>query len=1064
MNFSNFFIDRPIFATVLSVAITIIGIIAFFALPIEQYPRIAPPTIEVSANYPGADAKTVADTVATPIEQEVSGIEGMLYMQSQSTNSGEMSLTITFELGTDLDTAQVLVQNRVALAEPRLPEQVRRFGVTTAKSSPNLMLVVNMYSPDGTYDQTYIGNYAVLNILEPLKRIDGVGAARVFGAAEYGMRIWLDPDLIQSYGMTAGDVLAALRGQNVQVAGGTLNKSPQPQQLGYELSIRTQGRFETEAEFEDIIVKTAENGRLVRLKDVGRVELDATAYTTRGYLGKNPAVAIPVFQRPGSNALQTSDAIEAVMMKTQSQFPPGLAYEIVYNPTEYVRQSIIEVIRTMIIAVSLVVLVVILFLQTWRAALIPVLAIPVSLIGTFAIMLGMDFSLNNLTLFGLVLAIGIVVDDAIVVVENVERNLSDGLSPKDAARKTMKEVGTALIATSLVLVAVFVPTAFLGGITGQFYQQFGITIAVATMISTIVSLTLSPAMAAIFMKKATNDAGSVPKNKMAHPVQYFFSRFNAILEKISGRYSTITKSLVRRGALVLIIYAGLIALTLFQFARVPGGFIPPQDQGYFIISIQLPAAASLDSTDEVVQKTIDRVLEIEGVTNIVGFAGFSGATFTSSSNSAALFPVLAPFDERAAKGITYDSILGQLRGAVGQINEAFIVVIPPPPVSGIGNGGGFKMMIQDREGRGLDVLEQSIWMLAGAASETPQITSVFSFFENATPQIYLDIDRQEAEWLGVPVESIFEALEIYIGSVFVNDFNYLGRTFRVTAQADAPYRLTVDDALRLRVRNNDGDMIPISAVATAENTSGPSRVPRYNLYPAAALNGDTMPGVSTGEALKIMEKLADQVLPDGIGYEWTEIAYQEKQTGNTAAIAFMLAVMFVFLVLAAQYESWVLPLAIVLIVPMCLLSAITGISLAGMSNNILVQIGLVTLIGLACKNAILIVEFARELEDTGLNRWEAATEAAKRRFRPILMTSLSFILGVLPLIFASGAGAEMRQALGMTVFSGMLGVTVFGLLLTPTFYVLCRKLEFLGKDAKTKDDKDNQDKIKGAGI
>ncbi|MDP7142831.1 MAG: multidrug efflux RND transporter permease subunit [Alphaproteobacteria bacterium] len=1046
MKFSDFFIVRPIFATVVSSIIVIIGMLAYFNLPVEQYPQIAPPTIQVSASYPGANAQTVADTVATPLEQEISGIEGMLYMLSQSTADGRMSLTITFELGTDLDEAQVLVQNRVSIAEPRLPEQVRRLGVTTQKNSPDLMLVVNMFSPDKTYDQTYIGNYAVLKVRDQLKRIDGIGDVMMFGAAEYAMRVWLNPDLVQSYGMTAGEVVQALRAQNVQVAGGVLNQSPQPDPLGFEFNIQTQGRLIDPAQFENIIVKSGEDGRIVRLRDVGRVELGAQDYSTRGYMGESSAIALPVFQRPGSNALETADAVKETMEALKAEFPAGLDYRIVYNPTDYIDQSIAEVIKTMLIAVLLVVFVVILFLQTWRAAIIPVMAIPVSLIGTFAVMFGLDFSLNSLTLFGLVLAIGVVVDDAIVVVENVERNLARGLKPVDAAKETMREVGSALIATSLVLVAVFLPTAFLGGITGQFYKQFGVTIAVATMISTIVSLTLSPAMAALFMHKNENDEDHIPRHKFAHPLRFFFCEFNKGMSYLSDKYGNLTKKLVLFGGLVLIVYAALIGLTGYQFNKVPRGFIPPQDQGYFIISIQLPSAASLERTDKVVQETTQKILALDGVANAVGFTGFSGATFTNASNAGVIFPVLDSFEKRHAAGLSYDSILGSMRGVAGSIKDAFVVVIPPPPVRGIGTAGGFRMMVQDREGRGLDVLEQAAWTLAGAANQSGVVTSVFTMFENSTPQLYLDINREQAERLGVPVQRIFEALEIYIGSVFVNDFNYLGRTFRVTAQADAPYRLTADDALRLRVRNDSGEMIPIGAVATVADTAGSSRVPRYNLYPAASLMGDTLPGRSTGEGLMTMEHLADQVLPDGIGYEWTEIAYQQKQTGNTAAVAFALAVLFVFLVLSAQYESWVLPLAIVLIVPMCLLSAITGISLAGMDNNILTQIGLVTLVGLACKNAILIVEFARDLEEAGRNRWDAAVEAATLRFRPILMTSMSFILGVLPLIFATGAGSEMRQALGVTVFSGMLGVTVFGLLFTPVFYVLCRKLDFLGNE------------------
>ncbi|MCG8641001.1 MAG: multidrug efflux RND transporter permease subunit [Desulfobacterales bacterium] len=1049
MKIGHFFIDRPIFATVLSIITMIIGALAYLTLPVEQYPQVAPPTIQVTASYPGANAQTVAATVATPLEQEINGVENMLYMLSQSTGDGLMTLTITFKLGTDLDEAQVLVQNRVAIAEPRLPEEVRRLGVTTRKNSPDLMMVVNMYSPDGTYDQTYIGNYAVLQIRDRLRRIDGVGDVQLFGASEYSMRVWLDPDRIQSYGLTAGEVLAALRNQNVQVASGILNQAPVPRQNAFELSVQTQGRLIDPEQFENIVVK-ADNGRILRLRDIGRVELGAQSYVTRGYLGEKPAIALPIYQRPGSNALETADEIIQTVQALGMDFPPGLEYEIVYNPTEFIEESVDAVVATLIEAVILVVVVIVAFLQTFRAAIIPIMAIPVSLIGTFAVMQALGISLNYLSLFGLVLAIGIVVDNAIVVVENVERNMNEGLSPRDATRKTMDEVGGALVAMGLVLVAVFLPTTFLEGISGRFYQQFGATIAVATVISVAVSLTLSPAMAALFLKPHANDPCDTPGNPFTRPLKYFFCRFNTGLAFVSEKYAWILSKLVRVGALVLIVYAGLMALTVWQFDRVPAGFIPAQDQGYFIVSIQLPPGASLERTDAVVQEVTDKLLAMDGITNAVAFAGFAGATFTNASNAAAIFPTLDTFENREAKGLTYEGLLNTMRAEMAGIEDAFIVVIPPPSVRGIGNAGGFRMMIQDRQGRGLETLEQATWALAGAANQDPAVTSVFTFFENGTPQLYLDIDREKAERLGLSVSNVFEALEIYLGSAFVNDFNYLGRTFRVTAQADAPHRLTPDDITRIRVRNEAGEMVPIGSVATIQDIAGPSRLPRYNLYTAAALIGDAAPGYSTGQALATMERLAEEVLPDGLSYEWTELAYQQKQTGNIAGIAFALAVVFVFLLLAAQYESWTLPLAVILIVPMCLLSSIAGISIVGMDNNILTQIGFVVLVGLASKNAILIVEFARQLESRGLNRWEAAVEAAKLRLRPILMTSFSFILGVVPLVTATGAGAEMRQALGTAVFSGMLGVTFFGLLFTPVFYVLCRKLAGAGK---TKEDK-----------
>lgn len=1044
MKFSHFFIERPIFATVMSVIITIVGALSFFILPIEQYPQIAPPTIQVTASYPGANAKTIAETVATPIEQEMSGIEGMIYMSSQSTADGTMTLTLTFELGTDLDNAQVLVQNRVAIAEPRLPEQVRRLGVVTKKNSPDLMMVVNMYSPDGTYDQNYISNYATLQVMDQIRRISGVGDIFVFGGGPYAMRIWLNPDLVQSYGLSVAEVIAALRAQNIQVASGTLNQSPQPQgQNPYELQVQTQGRLIEPEQFGQIIVKAGDDGRIVNLEDISRIELGVQTYSSRGYLGKNPAVALPIFQRPGSNALETAQQVRDTVSDLSKRFPPGLKYDIVYDPTEFVSKSIDAVLHTIIEAVFLVVLVIIVFLQSWRAAIIPVVAIPVSLVGTFAVMHLMDFSLNNLTLFGLVLVIGIVVDDAIVVVENIDRNLHRGMKPHDAARKSMNEIGSALIATSLVLIAVFVPTSMLGGISGQFYKQFGVTVAVATAISTFVSLTLSPAMAALLMRKNEFDPKR-GKSFLKDPVRYFFCRFNQGMDWLTERYSWLTTRLVRKIAIVLVVYAGLMGLAAFQFKNVPAGFIPAQDQGYFIVSIQLPPGGALDRTDEIVREAVNRLLEIDGVTNAVAFSGFSGATFTNASNAAAIFPVLEDFDERHEKGLSYEHILGQMRMAMSGFKDAFVVVIPPPPVRGIGTGGGFKMMIQDRTGQGLGALEQATWQMAGAANQSPATTSVYTFFDNSTPQVYLDIDREKAERLGVAVDTIFDALEVYFGSVFVNDFNYLGRTFQVIAQADAQYRLNDDDLMRVRVQNNRGESVPLGSIATIKDSTGPSRLPRYNLFNSIDLNGDTAAGFSTGEAIQTMEQLAEKILPPGIGYEWTELAYQQKQTGNTPQIAFTLAVIFVLLVLAAQYESWVLPMAVVLIVPMCLLSAITGIAIAGQDNNILSQIGFVILIGLACKNAILIVEFAHELEvDEGMSRWDAAIEAAKMRLRPILMTSFAFILGVVPLVLATGAGAEMRQVLGVTVFSGMIGVTFFGLIFTPVFYVLCRKLSVI---------------------
>ncbi|KTD18801.1 multidrug-efflux system transmembrane protein [Legionella lansingensis] len=1035
MNIAHFFIDRPIFATVISIVIVMVGLLSYVNLPVEQYPQVVPPTVQVLASYPGANATTVAETVATPIEQEVNGVENMLYMDSQSTDDGQMRLTVTFKIGTNLDMAQVLVQNRVAVAEPRLPEEVRRLGVTTNKNSPDLMLVINLYSPTGQYDQTYIGNYAVLHIRDKIRRIDGVGEVRIFGSSEYAMRIWLNPDLMDTYSLTANDVLAAVRAQNVQVASGTLNLQPQKTQYGFEFYIETKGRLVKKEEFENIIIKSGEGGRIVRLKDVGRVELGAQNYFTRGYLSKYPAVALPVFQRPGTNALATAQEILSTMKSIAKEFPPGISYQIAYNPTLFVEQSINAVFHTIYEAIALVVLVILIFLQTWRASIIPVIAIPVSLIGTFAAMQIMGFSLNYLTLFGLVLAIGIVVDDAIVVVENMERNISSGMNPRDAGRKTMTEVGAALVAMGLVLIAVFLPTIFLEGISGRFYQQFGTTLAVATAISVFVSLTLSPALAVLLLRAH----GVAEKEKVVwwkRPVHGFLYGFNRLMAGSLRQYGKLVANLTRKAALMLVVYGILITITIFLFIYVPRGFIPRQDQGYFIVAVQLPPAASLDRTDTVIKTAVNKILTIPGVENAVSFTGFSAATFTNSSNAGTIFTTLLPFEERKRKGIDYNDLLERLRQELSAIKDAIVVVIPPPPVRGIGTLGGFKMMIQDRDGRGFNALTEAAAAMANAANQAKATTSVFTFFENATPRLRLKLDREKAERLDVPYANVIEALEVFLGSVFINEFNYLGRTFRVIAQADADYRHTEDDILRIKVRNNTGDMVPIGSVARVENTVAPSRVPRFNLYPAIELQGDASPGYSSDEALVTMEKLAQDILPDGIGYEWTEIAYQQKMVGNTAIIAFSLGVIFVFLVLAAQYESWTLPLAVILIVPMCLFSSMLGVKILGMENNIMTQIGFLVLVGLASKNAILIVEFARQLENRGFNRWKAAIQAAKLRLRPILMTSFAFILGVFPLVIAVGAGAEMRRALGVAVFSGMLGVTFFGLVFTPIFYVL----------------------------
>jgi len=1040
MRFSRFFIDRPVFAAVISVIITLLGVFAYPTLPIAQYPEIAPPTITVTAMYPGASAEVIADTVATPLEQEINGVEDMLYMSSSSTSDGALTITLTFKLGTDLNNAQVLVQNRVASAEPRLPEDVRRLGVVTRKASPDLLMVIFLYSPDGSRSPEYISNYMSLNIKDRLARLDGVGDARIFGARDYGMRIWIDPDKAAAHNLTAGEIVGALRAQNVQVPAGAVGQPPfGPGRSDFELNINTQGRLTDPEQFANIIIRNDAAGNIVRVRDVARVELGAQEYRLNAYLDRGQkAVAIGVSQRPGSNALATADAALDTMKEVSKDFPPGLAYAVPYNPTEYVAESIKEVRKTLFEAVLLVVLVVIVFLQTWRAAIIPVLAIPVSLIGTFAVMAGFGASLNNLSLFGIVLAIGIVVDDAIVVVENVERRLSEGMSPKEAAYTTMDEVGGALIAIALVLVAVFVPTAFISGISGQFYKQFALTIASATVISCLVSLTLSPAMAALVLRRHPDHPE--PAKGWRRPFQIFGQRFNDLFARLSERYGRLTAVTVRRGFIMVAIYAVLLALTVWRFGATPTGFIPAQDQGYFVAVVQLPPGSSLARTDAKVREVINAAMDTKGVFGAGAFAGLDGTNFSNAPNTGTIFLPMTPFKDRAKEGVDDQKVLADLRERLGQIAGANVLVIQPPPVRGIGTGGGWKLIVQDRKGLGYRALEAATTDMMMQGNQTPELTSVFTLFNTATPRLWAEIDRDKAYMAGVPPERVFETLSVYLGSAFVNDFNYLGRTYRVTAQADAPYRDEASDIARLQTRSLSGSMVPLGSVSTVRDDSGPYRVVRYNLFPAAELQGDTKPGYSSGQALAAVEKLADARLPEGFGHEWTELAFQEKVAGNTGPIAFGLAVVFVFLLLAAQYESVTLPLAIILIVPMCLLAAILGVNLRGLDNNILTQIGLVVLIGLAAKNAILIVEFAKQAEDRGLSRWDAAVEASHTRLRPILMTSFAFILGVLPLVIATGPGAEMRQALGTAVFFGMIGVTAFGLVFTPVFYVICRYL------------------------
>jgi multidrug efflux pump len=1038
MRLSHFFIDRPIFASVLSIILTLVGFIAFRALPIAEFPEIAPPTVQVTTNFAGASAEVVSETVASPIEQEINGVDNMLYIVSQATGDGSLQINVVFTPGTNVDQAQVLVQNRVSIAIPRLPEEVQRIGVTVKKKSPDLMLVVHLISPDGTLDQQYISNYATINIRDVITRVDGVGDTIILGARDYSMRVWLDPAKLQSRGLTPSDAITALRAANVQVAAGAINQPPATSPGGFQIAVQTLGRLASSDQFSDIIVATDPEGRVTRMRDIARVELGSDVYTTNAYLDGKVATAILTYQRPGSNALATAQAVLRTMKELSKSFPPGLEYRVVYNTTEFIQQSVDEVIRTLFEAVALVVVVIVLFLQTWRAAIIPIVAIPVSLIGTFFVMASFGFSLNNLTLFGLVLAIGIVVDDAIVVVENVERYLRQGLGPREAAHKTMDEVGGALVAIALVLCAVFIPSAFITGISGAFYRQFALTIAASTIISALVSLTLSPALAALFLRPHGHEEKSGVLAAIGRPFELFFAAFNRAFDRLSLGYAVLTGRVLRVSALMLAIYAGLIGLTYIQFGRTPSGFIPPLDRGYFITVITLPPGASLERTDAVARKVSSLLLTRPGVAHSVTFGGFDGATQTNAPNTAVVFAVLKPFEERVKEGLSTAGILADLRRQTQTLREAFILVLPPPSVPGIGTGGGFKLYVQDRAGRGPRALEQAVGGITGPANQTQGLVQVFTLFNAATPQVYADIDRTKAEMLGVPISRFFDTLTTYMGSTYVNDFNILGRTYRVIAQADNPFRLSIRDVESLRARSTSNEMVPLGAVATFSDITGPYRVPRYNLFPAAEVQGSTLPGFSTGQAIAAMEKILDANLPSGFGFEWTEIALQEKVAGNTAATAFSLAVVFVFLLLAAQYESVLLPVAVILIVPMCLFAAITGVLFRGMDNNILTQIGFVVLIGLAAKNAILIVEFAKQAEERGEARRDAAVQAARTRLRPILMTSFAFILGVVPLVLATGAGAELRQALGTAVFFGMLGVTLFGLLFTPVFYVLVR--------------------------
>ncbi len=1040
MNFSRFFIDRPIFAAVISILIFMAGLVSMFRLPISEYPEVAPPSVVVAANFPGASPAVIAETVATPLEEQINGVEGMLYMSSLATTDGNMQLTVTFKIGTDADLAQQMVQNRVAQATPRLPEIVRQIGVTTVKSSPDITMVVHVTSPDETYDSLYLSNYATLNVKDRLTRIAGIGQVQVFGAGDYAMRIWLNPEKINERGLNGSDVINAIRSQNVQVSTGTIGGPPYTDEALVQMPINAKGRLSSAEEFENIIIKRDENGVVTRLADVARVELAAQQYAVESLLDNKQAAGIGIFAMPGSNALEISQNVRAAMEEAKKSFPTGVDYAIAYDPTTFVSDSIEAVIHTLLEAVLLVVIVVLVFLQTWRASIIPLLAVPVSVVGTFGALLAMGFSINVLSLFGLILAIGIVVDDAIVVVENVERNIADGLSPRDATIQAMKEVTGPIIATMLVLTSVFVPIAFVSGLTGQFYQQFATTIAIAVVISTINSLTLSPAMSALLLR--SHDA---PKDKLTKVIDklfgWFFVRFNKVFTRSSKRYERGVGGVVRHKVVMLVVYAALMVSAAFVFRLVPPGFVPAQDKGYVIAFAQLPEGATLNRTKEVVQKMGEIMMGHPGVNNVVSFPGLSINGFTSSSSAGIAFGTLKPFAERQGEDMSGSAIANALQQQFFGIDEALVLVFPPPPVSGMGAIGGFKIQVEDRGDLGYQALDTVMKEVTAKAYQNPALSGIFSSYKTDTPQLFADVDRTKAQQLGINVSDVFDAMQVYLGSIYINDFNQFGRTYQVVAQADKEFRSTSDDISRLRVRNDRGEMVPLGSLVRVEETFGPATAMRYNAYRTADLNGDAAPGYSSGEAQAAIAQVLKDTLPQGMDFEWTDLTYQQILAGNTTIYIFPLCILLVFLVLAAMYESLTLPLAVILIVPMSILSAIVGVWLSGGDNNIFTQIALFVLAGLACKNAILIVEFARELEHQGKGIIEAAREACHLRLRPILMTSFAFIMGVVPLVFSSGAGAEMRQAIGISVFSGMLGVTFFGLIFTPLFYVLLRTME-----------------------
>lgn len=1050
MSFSSHFIDRPIFAGVISLLIFVFGLAAMFQLPISEYPEVAPPSIIINASFPGASPSVISKTVATPLEEQINGVENMLYMNSLASTDGNLTLTITFAIGSDVDLSQQLVQNRVTQALPRLPDITRQLGVTVTKSSPDLTMVVHLLSPNERYDMLYLRNYATMHVRDDLAKISGIGQVKLFGSGDYAMRVWLNPDKIAEQNMTPDEVISAIRSQNIQVAAGVIGGPPYKDNVELQLPINIRGRLETVEEFEQILVKRNANGVVTRLVDIARVELGAQSYGLRSLLNNQSAVAIPIFAAPGANALNISDNVRSTMEQLKHNFPEDLDYSIVYDPTVFVRSSIHSVIITLFEAIALVVFVVILFLQTWRASIIPLLAVPVSIVGTFAFMYFLGFSINVLSLFGLILAVGIVVDDAIVVVENVERNIHNGKSPRDATITAMKEVTGPIIATSLVLASVFIPIAFISGLTGMFYKQFALTIVIATFISTLNSLTLSPALCALLLRSP-----DAPKDRLAKIMDFLFgwlfNLFNKVFNKSQRGYTKSVTVFASRKLIMMIIFSILIGLTAYSFKLVPPGYIPAQDKQYLISFAQLPTGSTLDRTEQVMREIADAALAEEGVVSAVQFPGLSVNGFVNSASAGIVFVTLDDFENRNNPNLSANAIAGRLQAKYNTIQEAFIAIFPPPPVRGLGTTGGFKLQIQDRADQGYKVLDDVVNQVKQKAYQDPALVGIYSNYNVNVPQLFANLDRTKAVQLGIPVDQVFRTMQIYLGSMYVNDFNQFGRTYQVIAQADEEFRSTPQDISRLQVRNSQGNMVPLASIIQVEEAFGPEVAMHYNAYRSADINGNAGPGYSSGQAQAAITKILEETLPAGMGFEWTELTYQKILAGNTAVFVFPLCLFLVFLVLAAQYESLALPLAIILIVPMSMLSAMIGVYISGGDNNIFTQISLFLLAGLASKNAILIVEFAHNLEHQGRTTLAAAIEASQLRLRPILMTSFAFIMGVLPLVLSHGAGSEMRQAIGIAVFSGMLGVTFFGLIFTPVFYVLFRKLEIFFTKNKDRD-------------